>query len=274
MPELTYMSWLKKIERALGWLAIPDLTLYLVVGQAAVFLAILMGVVQSDVFVLVPQWVLQGEPWRLVTFLLCPPPTSVLFIVFAWWMFYLMGTSLEKYWGTFRYNLFLLVGYLLTVGVGFFHPELPVTNTFLAGTVFLAFAHLNPDFELAIFFILPVRIKWLALLTWIGYGYALVRYGWPTRLAVLAATGNFLLFFSRDLVLTARMRGRRMKEQAETFARAGEPRHRCRVCGKTDLTHPELDFRYCSKCAGDECYCPEHIFQHEHVLSADADPKK
>lgn len=268
------MDFLKKLERLLGPFAIRHLALYLIIGQAGAFVLLLLGRLHPDELVLVPRLVLQGEPWRLLTFLLLPPTSSVLFVVFAWWLFYLMGAALEHHWGAFRFNLFLLVGYALAVGVGLFHPSWPVTNAFLAGSVFLAFAHLNPDFELAIFFFFPVRIKWLALVTWVFYAFTLVTGGWPERLQVLAATGNFLLFFSRDLWLTARMRGRKMKLQAEEFAHAGDARHTCRVCGKTNLTNPEMDFRYCSKCAGDECYCPEHIFQHEHTLADHADAKK
>jgi Pyruvate/2-oxoacid:ferredoxin oxidoreductase delta subunit len=147
---------------------------------------------------------------------------------------------------------------------------------FLAGSVFLAFAFLNPEFEMLLFFILPVKIKWLALLTWIGYGYKLAVGSWPTRLMVLAAIGNFLVFFAGDIVQRIRTGRRRMSHQAKVFAATPdekEPRHRCHVCGKTDLTNPLLDFRYCSKCAGDQCYCPEHIFNHVHVTLDDEKKK-
>ena len=93
---------------------------------------------------------------------------------------------------------------------------------------------------------------------------------------VLAATGNFLIFFAGDIVSRIRTGRRRMAHQASVFAASQderEARHRCRVCGKTDLTHPQMDFRYCSKCAGNQCYCPEHIFNHEHVL-VDEDAKQ
>ena len=94
---------------------------------------------------------------------------------------------------------------------------------------------------------------------------------------VLAATGNFLIFFSGDLVAQIRSGRRRMTHQARVFAarpEEGAARHRCRTCGKTNLTHPQLDFRYCSKCAGDQCYCSEHIFNHEHVLVDEAAPPR
>jgi hypothetical protein len=267
------MNFLKKLERALGGLAIRHLTLVLIFGQVVAFLLLIGGRLSPDDLLLVPAEAGQ-RPWRLITFLFLPPTDSVIFVCFSWWLFYLMGSALDGHWGTFRYNLFLLCGWALTVGVAFLRPELPVSNAFLAGSVFLAFAYLYPDFELAIFFILPVRIKWLALVTWLLYAFSFVTGGPAQRLQILAAVGNFLLFFSRDLWVGARMRGRRMQRQAEEFAHANDARHCCHTCGKTDLTHPDLDFRYCSKCAGDQCYCPEHIFQHEHVSAADASPGK
>jgi hypothetical protein len=152
--------------------------------------------------------------------------------------------------------------------VAFLAPADPGTNGFIAGSVFLAFAYLNPDFMMYIFFVLPVKIRWLALFTWVVYAVMFVLGPWSTRFQVLASTGNFLLFFGRDLFLTARLRRRRMTGGAQSFGRSKaepEARHRCRICGKTELTHPQLDFRYCSKCAGEHCYCSEHIFNHEHV---------
>ncbi|HWL16153.1 MAG TPA: hypothetical protein VNR00_11145 [Opitutus sp.] len=271
------------LERRLGRFAITHATLYLIIGQVFVCLSALLGLLDLRQFVLVPALVVNGEPWRLITFLFFPPPVnfssmmSLVFLPFAWWIFYLMGTALENYWGAFRYNVFLLLGVVLTIGAAFLAPMSPVTNAFIAGSVFLAFAWLNPDFELALFFILPVKIKWLALLTWIWYGYQLATGTWSTRWQVLASVANFLIFFGSDIVNTMRYRRRSMSLQAKRAAeerKGPEPRHRCHVCGKTDLTNPEMDFRYCSKCAGDQCYCPEHIFNHQHVVEPAEERKR
>ena len=228
--------------------------------------------VDPDWFVFAPQLVLAGQWWRLATFLLLPPPIGFLFIAFAWWVFYFMGNALEEQWGTFQFNLFLLVGYALTVGLSFFQPAWPVGNAFLASSVFLAFAYLNPDFQMALFLIIPIKVKWLGLVTWILYAVRFFQGGWPERLQIIAATGNLLIFFGRDSWERAGAKRRQMEFRAA--ATAAKPaaasdgaRHRCRICGKTDLTNPEMDFRYCSKCSGDECYCPEHIFNHEHVVT-------
>jgi hypothetical protein len=274
------MSLLSKIERSLARFAIPNLSLYLVIGQVLFWGLALMTGFNLERIALLPAAVMTGEVWRLATFLFFPPSLSsdtlsIVFMAFAWYMFYLMGSALEHYWGEFRYNAFIGLGWLLTVAMAFITPGVYASNLFLAGSVFLAFAYLNPDFTLLIFFILPVRIKWLALLQWLGYGYVLVVGPWPARLLVLAATGNFLLFFTGDILKRIRTGRRRLAFQARTAASQDghEARHRCRVCGKTDLSHPQVDFRYCSKCAGNQCYCPEHIFNHEHVR-VDEDAKE
>jgi hypothetical protein len=264
------MSWLHKIEQRLEPFAISNLTLYLVVGQAFLYLSSMLGLIDLRRCLLVPFLVMNGEPWRLLTFVFVPPAVSWLFIAFALYLFYLFGSSLENYWGALRYNLFLLTGYVLTVAVAFITPYEVASNLFIGGAVFLAFAYLNPDFVMYVFFILPVKIKWLGLITWLGYAWVFVSGGWSARLSIAAAVGNFVIFFARDLWADIKVGRRRLQAQPGRFSNEPserQPRHTCHVCGKTDLTDPTLDFRYCSKCDGDQCYCPEHIRNHAHVVS-------
>ncbi len=271
------MSLLDKLERALGRYAITNLSIYIVMGQVFVLLGAMFNLLDLRLFVLVPSRVLGGEWWRLLTFpfYLAPPTGAIgpVFTAFALYMFYLMGGALEGYWGAFRYNLFLFLGYALTVGAAFVTPGYVVTNVFLGTTVFLAFAYLNPDFEFIVFFILPVKVKWLALLTWVLFGVRFALGAWPERLQNLASGGNFLIFFSRDLFGGVRRGQRAVVRKARAIAETDEPRHRCTTCGKTDVTNPEMDFRYCSKCAGDECYCSEHIHHHVHTVAPDEPAK-
>ncbi len=251
------MGFLSRLERIFGRFAIPNLSLYLVMGQVLFWAVAYLGFFDLERIALLPLAVLHGEAWRLFTFLLLPPNAHPVFIAFAWYMFYLMGSALEQHWGVFRYNFFLLVGWLLTLAVAFLFPGNYATNLFLAGSVFLAFAFLNPDFELLLFFILPVKIKWFALLQWIFYGFTILTGSWPVRLAVLASIGNFLLFFTGEIIQRMKTGRRRMEYQAKQVAARenDEPRHRCVVCGKTDLSHPLEDFRYSDD---DRCYCSEH----------------
>ncbi len=268
------MSLLTRLERALGRYALTDLALYLVMGQVIVLALAMFGGFDVERIMLQPGSVLAGQIWRPFSFIFVPPVTSLtmtgaIFLAFGWYIFYLMSSALEHHWGVFRFNAFIFLGWLLTVAVSFVTPFHYATNGYIAATVFLAFAYLNPDFVMYIFFILPVKIKWLALLQWLVYAYLVAVGDLAQRLAVLASVGNFLCFFSHDIVRSIKTGRRRMAWQAEQFAQERhdrDPRHRCHVCGKTDLTDPRMDFRYCSKCAGDECYCAEHIGSHAHVV--------
>jgi hypothetical protein len=260
------MTFLDKLERKYRKWAIPNITLYLVLAQAFFYLAGRSGRFDMTRMFLIPSLVLQGEWWRLIAFLFIPPASNMLFILFALYIFYLMGTALENHWGAFRYNVFLLVGYLFTVAVTFLTPTYAATNTFLGGSVFLAFAALFPDFQLYIFFILPVRIKWLALLAWIAYGWSFLSGGLSTKLLVLASIGNVLFFFGKDIIWKIKTGRRKMAFQAKSAVGARDSFHRCTVCGKTDQTHPNMDFRYCPECNG-LGYCMDHIKNHEHVKS-------
>lgn len=259
------MSLLDRLERKLPFLAFPHATIGIIAGQSFFYVAMMTGVLPPGRIDLFPQAVLEGEGWRLFTFLFDPPLSNPLFAIFAWYIFYLMGSALESHWGSFRYNLFLITGWAVTAAASFLAPYDMATNAFLAGSVFLAFAYLFPDFVLYIFFVLPVKVKWLALITWLGYAWRLITGNGMTRLMVLASVANFLIFFSRDIFRMLKSGRRTMAFQAKNVVRRDEPFHRCTVCGITDKTHPQMDFRYCPQCEGQHGYCQEHIFRHEHA---------
>lgn len=252
------MRLIDTLESKFGRFAIPNLTLTLIIGQVAVYLLMMARVVQPEWIALRPAAILHGGFWQLFTFLFLPPNMRPIFLIFAWYIFYIMGVALEGYWGDFRYNLFLFVGAAATIGISFIVPLRAVSNEFLYGTVFLAFAYLNPNFELLIFFILPVKIKWLALITWLGYAFTVFTGDWQARLLVLAAVANFLIFFAYDLRIRIRSGKWSMERRAAQFAQSRTPFHTCTVCGRTDKTNPELQFFYSSE--GDRvlCYCEEH----------------
>ena len=262
---------LDKLEHRFGRTAMPHLTLVLVVGQVLFFL---IGASTPQTLALM--WLdfnrvlLQGEVWRLVTFLFIPPASHPLFLLFAWYFFYLMGTALENHWGHFRFNLFILIGWLATLASAYASSQLPfplpVTNAYLAGSVFLAFAYLYPDFEILLFFLLPVKVKWLALITWISYFVSFVMTpSWTERFAILAATANFLLFFGRAILDRMRHANRRMIVQTAALRPEKKPTHVCRVCGADSVSSPDLDFRYCTDCKPTQCYCPQHLDRHAHT---------
>ena len=273
------MLLLSRMESKFGRFAVPNVTVFLIVGQVFLYVAQYIQRAEGggnllEKVQLTPANVLNGEVWRLVTFLFDPPVTNLIFAFFFWYIFYFMGTTLEATWGTFRYNVFLLVGYLACLAGAFAAyffpvqnmPVLPASNGFLYGTVFLAFARLYPDFVLYIMFILPVKIRWLALLTWIIYGWTFLTGDWMTKAMIVSSVANYLLFFGSDILTSARHGHRRMKQQAKTLKSPARLVHTCAVCGVSSETSPQTQFRYCSKCDGELCYCPEHLQNHEHVM--------
>ena len=268
------MSFLDHLERALGRYAIRNLALYLVIAQVFVLLTAMLGLLSLEALDFAPVLVLEGgQWWRIVTFMfIVPIPGGTLgfvFTAFGWYIFYLMSNALEHHWGAFRFNVYLGLGWVLTVALSFLAPLQGVSNLYILGSVFLAFAFLNPDFELLLFFILPVKIKWLAVIAWALNFVQFVRGGLADRLQIGASVVAFFVFFGPSMIHALRSGQRRVARRAERAVEEERPRHVCHVCGKTDRSHPDLDFRYCSKCAGDQCYCPEHIHQHSHVVAPD-----
>ena len=255
------MSWSLKLEKRLQPLAIPHVLLALVAGQTFFYLAELIHLVDRSRLVLAWALVAQGEWWRLFSFTLVPPDAHWAFIAFALYMVYFLGSALEDAWGVLHFNLFLLSGWLLTLGAASLAPTMLANNTFIGGSIFLAFAYLNPNYVFYVFLVIPVKVKWLALLTWVFYGIAFFAGGPGARWLVLASVGNFLLFFTPRIVADLRTGkrqadGRALRRSEKVEAAAAGPRHRCVVCGRDSNTHPEEDFRYR---ADERCYCAEHL---------------
>ena len=271
------MSIIARLESRFGRWAIPNVTAIIIAGQVLLYFLQAMQAGRGNELAkiyLQPSAVLQGEVWRLITFLFTPPGTNLLFAFFFWYLMYLFGSTLERQWGTFRYNVFLLVGYLANVGAVFIAyslgADIPANNGFLYATIFLAFARLYPDFTLNIFFILPIKVRWLALLMWIGFGYGLIRGDWMGRMLIIASVSNYLLFFGREHLREWKHGQRRRAFQSQTKAAMKQIKHQCRVCELNSENSPKTLFRYCSKCSGQQCYCPEHIQDHEHVTADDS----
>lgn len=250
------MKFLDRLEKRFGHLAVPNVALGLIIAQLVIFAFILIGRVQYEGLLLVPKAVLAGEWWRIFSFLIAPPEiatnaVSALFLAFFWYIFWMMSSALEQAWSVFRFNVYLLSGILFTVAgvfIGqFLSPEatLFVSPRFLYLSVFFAFATLHPNLEFLLFFVLPVKVKWLGWLlgglTALGILFA------PSmgeRIALLATVLNYLLFFRASLIQSLQARKRRAKFEAERATIQSETRHCCSVCGATEQSAPDLDFRY------------------------------
>lgn len=266
------MKWLRRLELKLGRYAVPNLMPAIVVGQIIVYALTVWERMQNrppnvlEAIWLLPDRILAGEVWRVFTFLIQPPQVHPIWLFFFWYLLYMYGSVLEREWGVFRFNLYLLIGWFATVVVSFFLPPGAATNGYLYTSLFLAFAQLYPDFTFMVYFLIPVKAKWLALLTWLGFAIAIYDGGWPQFLLVLATVADFLLFFSGSLWRRVSQARRRQRFRSLSPIAKKNMWHECRVCGLTSDMAPKGSFRYCSQCAGQQCYCKEHIRNHEHVV--------
>jgi membrane associated rhomboid family serine protease len=277
------MNWLRRLERRLAPLAIPNLTQFLIAGQVVLFFATWLKPELAELLVLRPKAVVEGEWWRLLTFVFVPS-FSLIFWLLEMYFLHLIGTALEGTWGALRYNVFVLISYLATIAVavclgGMMPMVFVMPNSWIYGSLFLAFAYLFPEFEILVLFVLPVKMKWLGLLGVIGNVLMFLgglttfpQGGWLVCAMILAGNLNLLIFFGRDIVQHMRSGNRRMARRFEQASQANTARHVCIVCGATERTHPDREFRYCPKCAGTPAYCSEHLAGHEHRSEAGTTP--
>lgn len=193
------MNWLDKVERKMRWFAVPNLMMLLSGLMLAVFLLELALPEEAVSQYLWLDWnaVRAGQLWRVLSFLILPPATSPFFLLFSLYFFCLMGNGLESQWGASKFTLFYTVGALGTI-IGSLFTGFS-TNQYLNLSLFLAFAAIYPNYTVMVFFILPVKVKYLALLDVLLYLYLFFQIGWPERVALLLSLANVLLFFSPDI---------------------------------------------------------------------------
>lgn len=275
---------------------VPNLMLFIAIGNVLVYVLYLLNINNNLFYNLLcfdRALILQGQVWRLfsypLTYLMELTPILGLFSLF----FYVWGGRvLEQYWGTLRFNLFYLLGILLTDAAAML-LDCFASASYLNLSIFLAMATVMPDEMIRIWFVIPVRMKWLA---WVYLGLTLYQVGsgiismifllthgeglYLGWLLPIVALANYFLFFGKGFVnvlpeFLKHPKNRAQRQTEQRFRQATRPRpvvqerpsyrFRCTVCGKTDVSHPNLEFRYCSKCAGYRCYCIDHINNHVHI---------
>jgi membrane associated rhomboid family serine protease len=260
---------LARLERTfLGRLAIERLTLILVVGMGAAFVLLRLRPELYEMLQLNTSR-LTREPWRLVTYLFLPPNMSLLLVGFALYIFWMMGSALEQTWGAFKFNVFYFVGVLGTTAAAFLTGQ-SEGNFWLNTTVFFAFATLFPDYTFYLFFILPVRVKWLALVSAGLLGLSALRGDNGTRLAIVVAFANYFLFFGGHLLALARGQRVLMRQAARrTSSRSAPPRgitaaeRACAICGAKQSEGADIRVCSCDKCGGKtRDLCLEHARNH------------
>jgi len=205
-------NWISKLERKYRRYAIRNLMTLIVAGMAIVYLIDLVASPMSrfslsSMLAFNRSAIQRGQIWRLITFVFIPPNASMLFILFSLYFYWLIGSALENQWGSFRFNLYYLCGMLGTAVSGMITGY--ATNYYLNLSLFLAFAILWPNFEIRLFGILPVRIKWLALIDAASLVWMLLTDSMAGKVALLVAMVNVLLFFGGDLIAAVRQMYRR-----------------------------------------------------------------
>lgn len=257
------MSILNSLERRFGKYAIPNLAYYLLGGQVFTFVLSYLQPSYPDRLTLQGNLVLQGQWWRVFSFMIIPFSSSPLWVVFLWYLYYLYGTALEKELGSFRYLVYLLVAYVATVTTAFLFPNTVLGNTPIFTSLFLAFAYLFPNFQLLLFFILPVKVKWLAWLAWIGLVIGFIFGTLSSKVICVISVANFILFFGYEIGTNFLFHTKQTSRSAGKFLEEKKTYLSCAVCHKTEKDRKI--FYHCSDCVPETCYCEDHINNHQHI---------
>ncbi|RRD94911.1 hypothetical protein EII17_05735 [Clostridiales bacterium COT073_COT-073] len=290
------MNLLDKLERKIGWLAVPNLMFYIVIGNAMVYITqMLTGLDLTYTLAFHLPSVLQGQVWRIFSFVLIPPTIFTggiwsLFVAALAFLFYFsIGRQLENAMGTFAFTLFYLLGMLCVIVTGSVF-SVPLTGTYLNSTLFFAYAFYYPDNQILVMYVIPVKVKYIAYFSAAVLAFNFVTSSWLGKILTISGLLNFFIFFGKPLLLDRMLRYRRKQRYAagQGFARSRQhskfkvytnpyaqsakknTRHCCEVCGRSELDDPNLEFRYCSVCEGYHEYCMEHLHQHIHKKSGEA----
>ena len=292
------MKPMSNFEKKFGKYAIKNISLVLILFYACGYLINWINPIMFNYLTLNPYAILfKGQVWRLITWLIIPPENFSFFTLIMLYFYYSIGTTLERTWGTYRYNLSLFLGIIFTaVGAfammgfvylfqrdilfamgaeNYFAVLSTMFSTYYVNmSIFLAFAATFPDMQVLLFFFIPIKVKILGII----YGVLLVyefiagvgnKYlNAANRFVIGASLLNFIVFFltSRNMIhMSPKQVKRRQEFKREVKQSAKITRHKCAICGRTEETNPELEFRFCSKCDGNYEYCQDHLFTHAHV---------
>ena len=291
------MNWIDKLERKFGRHGgIQNLTVYIIICYVIGYLLTYMNPSLLSMMSLDVSKILQGQIWRLVTWVIYPPSTGnfLLFAISILFFYYPIGTSLERTWGTFRYTLYIFSGLLFTVIAaallyavtggyvtvgGMMLPYGSIFTTYyISLSIFLAYAVTYPDLQLLLMFVIPIKMKWMAFVYGLFIAWDIVSYLrvglWVGVVPIVASLLNFVIFYfsTRDMnrynpkEIHRRQQFKKAMAPTRTgYGPGGIAKHKCAICGRTEKDDPNLEFRFCSKCKGNYEYCQDHLFTHKHV---------
>lgn len=292
------MNLLNKLEKKLGKYAISNISLYLILCYGCGYLLELINPYFLNYLTLNPYEILHGQIWRVFTWILVPPSDLGIFTIITLYFYYSIGSSLERTWGTFLYNVYLFMGMLFTVIGSFvvfgiyqataadaimmaygsyenFYALVArayFSTYYVNMSIFLAFAMTFPNAQVMLWFLIPIKMKWMGIVYGVIIGLQVVQGDLVSRVVIISSLLNFIVFFlmtrnGLGMRLSPKQVKRRYVYKAEV--RKARPqsiaKHKCAICGKTSEEYPELEFRFCSKCNGNYEYCQDHLFTHTHV---------
>ena len=282
------MNWIDKLERKFGRFGIENLTMYVIICYVVGYFLAYFNPSLLSMLSLEPALILRGQIWRIITWVIYPPSMSnvLWFVIAIVFFYYPIGTSLERTWGSFRYTLYIFSGILFSVigafilyfitgayGIG------SLFNTYyISLSVFLAYALSYPDMQILLWFVIPIKMKWMAIVYGVMVLYDMITYLrmglWVYVVPIIASLLNFVLFFfsTRNMHRYNPKEVHRRREFKKAVAQSrvnpatgGITKHKCAICGRTEKDDPNLEFRFCSKCNGNYEYCQDHLFTHQHV---------
>ena len=282
------MNWIDKLERKFGRFGVENLTMYVIICYVVGYFLAYFNPSLLSLLSLEPALILRGQIWRIITWVIYPPSMSnvLWFVIAIVFFYYPIGTSLERTWGSFRYTLYIFSGILFSVigafilyfitgayGIG------SLFNTYyISLSVFLAYALSYPDMQILLWFVIPIKMRWMAIVYGVMVLYDMITYLrmglWVYVVPIIASLLNFVLFFfsTRNMQRYNPKEVHRRREFKKAVAQSrvnpatgGITKHKCAICGRTEKDDPNLEFRFCSKCNGNYEYCQDHLFTHQHV---------
>ena len=288
------MRFIDKLERKYGRYGIENLTMYIIISYVLGYALMYINPSALSMLSLNVTKILQGQVWRLITWIVYPPSTSspLWFVIAILFFYYPISASLEHTWGKFKFTLYILSGMIFTVIAAFILHfvmggvldglgGIIFSTYYISLSIFLAYSLTYPDMTVLLMFVIPIKMKWMSIVYAALVIYDVARYfmngAWFMALPIIASLLNFVIFFlgTRDFnrynpkeIHRKNEFKRAVNGGSKTVPFPGNSnavtKHKCAVCGRTEKDDPNLEFRFCSKCNGNYEYCQDHLYTHIH----------
>ena len=300
------MKLIYKLERKIGHFAIKNLSLVLIACYGVGYLLRFTVPNVVEYLTLDPYAIIHGQVWRLLSWIFITPQDNIFFVAIMMLFYYSIGTALERTWGAFQYNLYIFSGLFFTVlgsfaMMGYCYlfrgTELSVISTapgameyyfrvlsysystyYVNMSIFLAYALTFPEHKVLLMFIIPIKMKWMAIVYAVMIGSTIIegltgsQFGFVYPFAIGSSLLNFIVFFFGTRKGLRKSKAQKeytktvnnVKKEQQRAAYMGLTKHKCALCGKTEKDGEHLVFRYCSKCNGNFEFCQDHIYTHIH----------